>query len=64
MSDITLAISSRGINIEDISIFHSTEYSGGGILKLLVQGDREIEVARQAIEDAGYDIQVKKVLGE
>jgi prephenate dehydrogenase len=64
LSDITLAISSRGINIEDISIFHSTEFSGGGILKLLVQGDSESQAARQAIEDAGYDVSVKKVLGE
>jgi len=64
LSDITLAISSRGINIEDISIFHSTEFSGGGILKLLVQGDSESQAARQAIEDAGYDVRVKKVLGE
>jgi len=64
LSDITLAISSKGINIEDISIFHSTEFSGGGILKILVQGDRESQAARKAIEDAGYDIKVKKVLGE
>ena len=64
LSDITLAISSKGINIEDISIFHSTEFSGGGILKLLVQGEKDSEMARQAIEDAGYDIKVKKVLGE
>jgi prephenate dehydrogenase len=64
LSDITLAISSRGINIEDISIFHSTEFSGGGILKLLIQGDKESQAARQAIEEAGFDIKVKKVLGE
>ena len=64
LSDITLAISSKGINIEDISIFHSTEFSGGGILKLLVQGDRESRIAGQAIEEAGYDIKIKKVLGE
>lgn len=64
LSDITLAISSRGINIEDISIFHSTEFSGGGILKLLVQGDRDSQIAKEAIEKAGYDITVKKVLGE
>lgn len=64
LSDITLAISSGGINIEDISIFHSTEFSGGGILKLLVQGERDSQAAKEAIEKAGYDITVKKVLGE
>ncbi len=64
LSDITLAISSKGINIEDISIFHSTEFSGGGILKLLVQGSRDSQAAKEAIENAGYDITVKKVLGE
>jgi len=64
LSDITLAVSSRGINIEDISIFHSTEFSGGGILKLFVQGEEESELARKAVEEAGYEIKVKKVLGE
>jgi len=64
LSDITLAISSRGINIEDISIFHSTEFSGGGILKLLVQGDRESQAALDAVREAGYEVKVKKVLGE
>lgn len=64
LSDITLALSSRGINIEDISIFHSTEFSDGGILKLLVQGDKDSQLAKEAIEKAGYDIAVKKVLGE
>jgi prephenate dehydrogenase len=64
LSDITLAISSKGINIEDISIFHSTEFSDGGILKLLVLGDRDSEIAKDAIEKAGFDIKIKKVLGE
>ena len=62
LSDITLAVSSKGINIEDISIFHSTEFSGNGTLKLLIQGDRESDTARQAIKEAGYNTQVKKVL--
>ncbi len=64
LSDITLAVSSIGINIEDISIFHSTEFSTGGILKLLVQGDKDSQLAKEAVEKAGYDITVKKVLGE
>ncbi|MCD4670324.1 MAG: prephenate dehydrogenase [Actinomycetia bacterium] len=64
LSDITLAISSKGINIEDISIFHSTEFSDGGILKLLVIGNRDSQIAKEAIENAGFDIKVKKVLGE
>jgi predicted amino acid-binding ACT domain protein len=37
LSEITLAISSSGVNIEDISIFHSTEFVGGGILKYLLK---------------------------
>ena len=64
LSDITLAISSRGINIEDISIFHSTEFSGGGILKILVQGDKDSQIAKEIIEREGFGITVKKVLGE
>jgi prephenate dehydrogenase len=64
LSEITLAISSKGINIEDISIFHSTEFSGGGILKLLIQGDNESHIAGEAVENAGYEVKVKKILGE
>ena len=64
LSDITLAISSAGINIEDISIFHSTEFSSGGILKVLVQGENAGTIAKEAIEDAGYEVSVKKVLSE
>lgn len=64
LSEITLAISSCGINIEDISIFHSTEFSGGGILKVLVQGEDAGKIARQAIEKNGYEVRVKKVLSE
>ncbi len=64
LSEITLAISSSGINIEDISIFHSTEYLGGGILKILVEGENAGEIAKNAIEKIGYDVRIKKVLGE
>src|SRR4030043_1473411 len=64
LSEITLAISSHGINIEDISIFHSTELSGGGILKVLVQGEDAGKITKEAIEKAGYEVSVKKVFGE
>ena len=64
LSEITLAISSSGINIEDISIFHSTEFLGGGILKILVQGENSGEIARKAVEDKGYEVRIRKVLGE
>jgi prephenate dehydrogenase len=64
LSEITLAISSKGINIEDVSIFHSTEFSGGGILKVLIQGDYDSKIAREAVENAGYGVKVKKILGE
>ncbi len=64
LSEITRAISSYGINIEDISIFHSTEFSGGGILKVLVQGKDSGKIAKEAVEKAGYEASVKKVLGE
>ncbi len=63
LSDITLAISSSGINIEDISIFHSTEYSGGGILKILVQGENAGSLAKEAVEKIGYEARAKKVIG-
>ena len=64
LSEITLAISSHGINIEDISIFHSTEFSGGGILKVLVQGENAGKITKKAIEKVGYKVSVKKVLSE
>ncbi len=64
LSEITQAISSHGINIEDISIFHSTEFSGGGILKVLVQGEDAGKITKEAIEKAGYEVSVKKVFGE
>ncbi len=64
LSEITLAISSAGINIEDISIFHSTEFSGGGILKVLVQGEKAGDITRKAIKEAGFEVSVKKVLSE
>jgi prephenate dehydrogenase len=64
LSEITLAISSCGINIEDISIFHSTEVSSGGILKILVQGENAGEIARNAVENAGYELRVKKVISD
>jgi len=64
LSEITREISSCGINIEDISIFHSTEFSSGGILKVLVEGKDSGNIAREAVEKAGYEVSVKKVLGE
>jgi len=64
LSKIILAISSTSLNIEDISIFHSTEFSGTGMLKVLVQGENAGDVAREAVEKIGYKVTVKKVLGE
>jgi len=64
LSEITLAISSSSINIEDISIFHSTEFLGGGILKILVQGENAGEIAKKSIEKKGYEVRIRKVLGE
>ncbi|MBN1298530.1 MAG: prephenate dehydrogenase [Actinobacteria bacterium] len=64
LSDITLAISSRSINIEDISIFHSTEFVGGGILKILVQGENAGEIAKKAVEEKGFEARIRKVLGD
>ncbi|MHB1376767.1 MAG: prephenate dehydrogenase/arogenate dehydrogenase family protein [Candidatus Humimicrobiaceae bacterium] len=64
LSEITLAISSSGVNIEDISIFHSTEVLGGGILKILIHGENAGFVSREALEKLGYEVSVKKVIGE
>ncbi len=64
LSEITLAISSSSINIEDISIFHSTEFVGGGILKILVQGENAGEIAKKAVEEKGFEARIRKVLGE
>ena len=64
LSEITLAISSSGVNIEDISIFHSTEILGGGILKILIHGENAGFLSREALEKLGYEVSVKKVIGE
>lgn len=64
LSEITLAISSSSINIEDISIFHSTEYTGGGILKILVEGENAGDIAKSAIEKKGYEVRIRKIIGE
>ncbi len=64
LSEITLAISSASINIEDISIFHSTEYLGGGILKILVQGENAGEIAKKAVEKKGYEVRIRKIIGD
>ncbi|MDD5659022.1 MAG: prephenate dehydrogenase [Actinomycetota bacterium] len=64
LSEITLAISSSGVNIEDISIFHSTEVLSGGILKILVHGENAGTISKNALENLGYDVSVKKVVGE
>jgi predicted amino acid-binding ACT domain protein len=64
LSEITLAISSSGVNIEDISIFHSTEIIGSGILKILVHGENAGALSKEALEKLGYEVSVKKVIGE
>lgn len=64
LSEITLAISSMGVNIEDISIFHSTEVLGGGILKILIHGENAGVVSKEVLEKLGYEVSVKKVIGE
>jgi len=45
-------------------IFHSTEFVGGGILKILVEGENAGEIAKNAIEQKGYEARIKKILGE
>jgi len=64
LSEITLAISSSGVNIEDISIFHSTEIIGSGILKILVHGENAGALSKEALEKLGHEVSVKKVIGE
>lgn len=64
LSEITLAISSAGINIEDISIFHSTEILGRGILKILVHGENAGELSKEALKKLGHEASVRKVTGD
>jgi len=64
LSEITVAISSAGVNIEDISIFHSTEVLGRGILKILVHGENAGAISKEALEKLGLEANVKKVIGE
>ncbi|HHT79039.1 MAG TPA: prephenate dehydrogenase [Actinobacteria bacterium] len=64
LSEITLAISSAGVNIEDISIFHSTEILGRGILKILVHGENAGVVSREALEKLGHHVSIRKIIGE
>lgn len=63
LSEITLAISSAGVNIEDISIFHSTEILGRGILKILVHGENAGAISKEALERLGHEASIRKVIG-
>ncbi|MDD3520071.1 MAG: prephenate dehydrogenase [Actinomycetota bacterium] len=64
LSEITLAISSAGVNIEDISIFHSTEILGRGILKILVHGENAGAISKEALEKLGHEASIRKVIGD
>lgn len=63
LSEITLAISSAGVNIEDISIFHSTEILGRGILKILVHGENAGDISKNALKKLGHEASIRKVTG-
>ena len=56
ISDITVTIGRLGINIRDIEIVHMTDYSG--VLRLVVNGDKEARTAAKALRELGCEVEV------
>lgn len=62
ISDITLAVGTLGINIEDIEILHTTGLSG--FLRLTIVGKDNAERAVLALQKKGYEVEIKPVAEE
>ncbi len=63
ISDITLAVGEKGINIDDIELVHPLE-SGQGLLRLSVRGEEAATRAAMALRQKGYRVSMAKALGE
>jgi len=59
ISDITVTIGGMGINIENIEIVPSTEYSG--ILKLVIAGDENSSKVAEALHSKGYEVSIRSL---
>ncbi len=56
ISDITVTIGRKGINIEDIEIVHLAEHSG--VIKLVVNGKKDAWSAATVLREAGYEVEI------
>lgn len=62
ISDITLTVGERGVNIEDIEILHASGSSG--VLRLTVGGEESARAAAEALVGKGYTVEIKSVAGD
>jgi prephenate dehydrogenase len=62
ISSITQAISGLEINIYDLELVHPLD-SGGGLLRVLVQGKQEAERAAEALRQRGFNATLSKTGG-
>jgi prephenate dehydrogenase len=63
LAGITQALGAERINIEDFELKHASP-ERGGVLQILVAGEREAERAAALLEEQGYGVVVSPVLEE
>jgi prephenate dehydrogenase len=63
LAGITQALGAKRINIEDFELRHFSP-ERGGVLTMLVSGEREAERAAALLEAQGYGVSISPVLGE
>lgn len=63
ISEITLALGEKGINIEDLEIAHPLE-DEKGLLRLMLRGEETARTAKEVLIARGFALGVEKTLGE
>ena len=63
LAGITQALGAERINIEDFELKHASP-ERGGVLHMLVAGERQAERAAALLEEQGYGVVVSPVLDE
>jgi prephenate dehydrogenase len=63
LAGITQALGAERINIEDFELKHASP-ERGGVLYMLVAGERQAERAAALLEEQGYGVVVSPVLDE
>ncbi|MGQ0678554.1 MAG: prephenate dehydrogenase/arogenate dehydrogenase family protein [Actinomycetota bacterium] len=56
IAQIATSVGEVGVNIDDFTIFHTSE--GGGLIHLQIGGKQEAAAAREALERKGYKVEV------